>query len=102
MLTLNTFELIVICLGSCAVGATAALLARIDQAVARDNRRIRASLQNLAASSLEDAEYISELEADVLELTNVQLDLQESLHEIQTILDEASECFFREFDPSED
>ena len=96
MIALNTFELIVICLGSCAVGATAALLARIDQAVSRDNRRIRASLQNLAASSIEDGEYIDELEADVLELTNEQMELQESLREIKIILDDVAQ--FEQFE----
>jgi gas vesicle protein len=102
MSTLNTFEMIVVCLGSGAVGACTALLARIDKATARETRTLRASLRDLAASALEDGEYISELEADVLELTNVQMELQESLHEIQSILDEASECFFKECDPSGD
>ena len=103
MVTLHTFELIVICLGSCAVGWVATSLA-----IARDNQRLRASLKSakeaytsswdhrdalegclkdLATASIEDGQYIDELEADVLELTNKQMELRESLREIQAILE---------------
>jgi hypothetical protein len=110
MVTLHTFDLIVICLGSCAVGWVATSLA-----IARDNQRLRASLKSakeaytsswdhrdalegclkdLATASIEDGQYIDELEADVLELTNKQMELralidhgQCSTREIQAILE---------------
>jgi len=124
MVTLHTFELIVICLGSCAVGwvATSLAIARDNQrlraslkSAKEDNRRLRASLKSakedytsswdhrdalegclkdLAAASIEDGQYIDELEADVLELTNKQMELralidhgQCSTREIQAILE---------------
>lgn len=102
MFTLNTFEMIVVCLGSGAVGACAALLARIDRATDRDTRTLRASLQNLAAAAMEDGEYIEELEGDVLDLTNETMELQETLHDIRAILDATLEHFAREFDSEEE